>query len=338
VIRAWLLGGLFVCGISGPCAAQDTAACFSPNALAGRASEKAPVHGAPGSRVAIATTTAAASQPASISGAIRRVDLPDGVKLVALTFDLCEADGEVAGYDGAIVDYLRRAQTKATFFAGGKWLVNHRERAGQLVSDPAFEIGNHTWSHWNLAVASGVKMQNQVNGVEAAYAQISHAIAAICPAWPGADERMQLFRFPYGSCSTESLAYVNRRGYRAIQWDVDSGDPVVGLGGASMARHILARVRPGSIILMHANGRGYHTAEALAIVVPRLRAEGYQFVRVSDLLAAGRPVVVPTCYSEQPGDTEVYDRKWRLLLGKPPRTRPSAAVSPAPTSLDGHGG
>ncbi len=318
MIRAWLLSGLFVFGISGPCAAQDLAACFSPAALAGRTSETAPVHGAPGSRVAVPTTAAAASHPAPISGAIRRVDLPEGVKLVALTFDLCEADGEVAGYDGAIVDYLRRTQTKATFFAGGKWLVNHRERASQLLSDQAFEIGNHTWSHWNLAVASGAKMQNQVNGVEPAYAQISQAVAAACPARPGADERMQLFRFPYGSCSTESLAYVNHRGYRAIQWDVDSGDPVVGLGGEHMARNILARVRPGSIILMHANGRGYHTAEALTIVVPRLRAEGYQFVRVSDLLAAGRPVVVPTCYSEQPGDTAAYDRKWRMLLDKGP--------------------
>jgi peptidoglycan/xylan/chitin deacetylase (PgdA/CDA1 family) len=279
-----------------------------------------------------------ANQAAPIGGAIRRVDLPEGLKLVALTFDLCEADGEVAGYDGAIVDYLRQVQAKATFFAGGKWLVNHRERARQLISDPAFEIGNHTWSHWNLAVASGVKMQNQVNGVEAAYAQIQRDVVEACPVSPPTSERMQLFRFPYGSCSAESLAYVNRRGYRAIQWDVDSGDPVFGLGGEQMARSILARVRPGSIILMHANGRGYHTAVALSIVVPRLRAEGYQFVRVSDLLAAGHPVAVPTCYSERPGDTEVYDRKWRMLLARHRDSPPNAAKSPAPTIPDDRGG
>jgi len=318
VTRGFLLGCLLVCGLAGPSTAEDRQACFSANELAGRASEKAPVHGAPGSRLAVPPASAPASRPAPLAGSIRRVDLPDGLKLVALTFDLCEADGEVAGYDGAIVDYLRQAQAKATFFAGGKWLVNHRERARQLISDPSFEIGNHTWSHWNLAVAAGPKMQNQVNGVEADYARMRQDVAASCPAGPPTGERMQLFRFPYGSCSAESLAYVNARGYQAIQWDVDSGDPVFGLGAEHMAHAILTRVRPGSIILMHANGRGYHTAAALSIVVPKLKAEGYQFVRVSDLLAAGHPVVVPTCYSERPGDTEIYDRKWRMLLGKAP--------------------
>ena len=50
------------------------------------------------------------------------VELPPGVKLVALTFDLCETDGSIAGYDGRIVDLLRAEDVKATFFAGGKWM------------------------------------------------------------------------------------------------------------------------------------------------------------------------------------------------------------------------
>jgi len=129
---------------------------------------------------------------------------------------------------------------------------------------------------------------------------------------------MNLFRFPYGSCSPESLDFVTSHGYRAIQWDVDSGDPAFGLSAEHMAKSILARVRPGSIILMHANGRGRHTAQALARIIPSLRADGYSFVTISELLAVGRPVVAAICYSERPGDTKIYDRKWRAWIGLRP--------------------
>ncbi len=88
---------------------------------------------------------------ASERGVIRRVTLPAGEKLIALTFDLCEISTEVAGYDGAIVDTLRKERVPATFFAGGHWLATHPERARQLAADPLFEIGNHSWSHRLLA-------------------------------------------------------------------------------------------------------------------------------------------------------------------------------------------
>ena len=58
--------------------------------------------------------------PQERRGSIRGVELPSGEKLIALTFDLCETDGDVAGYDGRIVDLLRAQGVKATFFAGGK--------------------------------------------------------------------------------------------------------------------------------------------------------------------------------------------------------------------------
>src|SRR3990170_6557292 len=89
--------------------------------------------------------------PEGLRGSIRGVELPPGKKLIALTFDLCETDGEVAGYDGRIVDLLRAEGIKATFFAGGKWMENHPERAGQLIADPNFEIGNHGLRHLDLS-------------------------------------------------------------------------------------------------------------------------------------------------------------------------------------------
>jgi peptidoglycan-N-acetylglucosamine deacetylase len=45
--------------------------------------------------------------PLELSSSIRSVALPLGKKLIALTFDLCEAAGDVSGYDGRIIDLLR---------------------------------------------------------------------------------------------------------------------------------------------------------------------------------------------------------------------------------------
>ena len=81
--------------------------------------------------------------------------------------------------------------------------------------------------------------------------------------------------------------------------------------------------RPGSIIIAHANGRGYHTAAALPLAIPKLKALGYEFVTVSELLAAGRPVVASTCYDSRPGDTDRYDRLLQV-------SRAPARSGPAP--------
>ncbi|MEP9353914.1 polysaccharide deacetylase family protein [Xanthobacter sp. KR7-65] len=285
-------------------------ACYAPAALAARPGEEIvrPHAGGPGTLPEVAIPPAG-PVPAALRGSIRRVDLPAGEKMVALTFDLCEASGETSGYDGAIVDYLRAEGVAATFFAGGKWMVSHSERGGQLSADPGFEMGNHTWSHANLTVKSGEAMRRQVDDADIGLAlgrQQAQAKGCMLPKPPP----LALFRFPYGSCSAESLDYVNDTGHLAIQWDVDSGDPAF-LGARGMAEDMLRAIRPGSIVLMHANGRGKHTAEALKILIPALRAKGYRFATVGQLLAAGRPVIASTCYSLRPGDTRVYDEAAR---------------------------
>ena len=116
-----------------------------------------------------------------------------------------------------------------------------------------------------------------------------------------------LFRFPYGACNGTSLDAVNKLGLTAIQWDFATGDPAPTTSARAIAQTMLHRARPGSIIVSHANGRGWHTAEGLALAIPQLRAKGFEFVTVSELLAAGKPVVEQRCYDNRPGDTDRYD-------------------------------
>lgn len=294
-------------------------ACYAPDALRARPGEEIVRRATAPVSLPDVRLPPAQPVPASLSGSIRRVDLPAGVKLVALTFDLCEASSEVSGYDGALVDYLRAEHVPATFFGGGKWMVSHPDRAAQILADPIFEMGNHTWSHANLAVKSGDAMSRQVDDADTAFGLTRATATQAGCMLEKVPARPALFRFPYGSCSAESMNYVNETGHLAIQWDVDSADPAF-LGATLMAQNMLRAIRPGSIVLMHANGRGKHTAEALKQLIPALRAKGYGFVTVSDLIAAGKPVIASTCYSERPGDTRVYDeaaRSGRHILSRP---------------------
>ena len=265
-------------------------------------------------------------RPAGIvPGAIRRVELPAGSKkLVALTFDLCEQRNEITGYQGEIVDFLRAENVKATFFAGGKWLLTHSERGQQLISDPLFEVGSHSWEHRNLRVVSDAALAQEIGAPQLAYRQLRADLARKHCRRPGnrgfADERapegIALFRFPYGACDAKSLQAVADRGLRAIQWDVSAGDPWIGATAPSMVKSVLSHIRPGSIVIFHANGRGVHTSGALPEIVATLKQRGYEFVTVSELLRAGKPVIESRCYDAKPGDTDRYDAVGRRTEGR----------------------
>lgn len=255
--------------------------------------------------------------PPALHGSIRRVRPADGDRPVALTFDLCEQADEVTGYDGAIVDVLRAARVPATFFAGGKWLRSHPERAMQLIADPLFEVGNHAWTHGNFRVLDAARAETEIAWTQAQYAELRATLAARAgdsgidaaeiariPTTPRA------FRFPYGACNPEALALAARLGVAAIQWDVVSGDAARGRSPRAMAASILAAARPGSIVVMHANGRGHGTAAALPAIVEGLRGRGFRFVTVAELLASGQPVAAADCYELKPGDNLRYDARF----------------------------
>jgi len=309
------------------------ASCWAPSALAATAGERAPVRlqrPAPRAPSVADVSLAAVAMPA---GAIRRVELPPGKKLVALTFDLCETPGELAGYDGAIVDILRVRGVKATFFAGGQWMASHKARTGQLLSDPLFEVGTHGWAHRNTRLINGGDLKSEMVAPSVTYAAAwtelsrSQCAAGHAAAFSQIPRQPSLFRFPFGACNAESLRMAADYGLLPIQWDVSTGDPSPQQSARAIADITIRNARPGSIILMHANGRGYHTAEALPAVIAGLKAKGFEFVTVSELMAAGKPVVTQACYDSRPGDTDRYD----FVLHR----KPTPASNPWSTNVKG---
>ena len=236
--------------------------------------------------------------PQELRGSIRSVVVPPDKKLIALTFDLCEENGYVSGYDGRVVDLLRAQGVKATFFAGGKWMETHPERAQQLIADPLFEIGSHGLRHLDLSHAKDQTLGEEITLTEAVYSRARSALtsrqcfaaAALQP-----QERLSLFRFPYGRCNDKALAAAADAGMVSIQWDLVTGDPDPRVSAKTIANTILTRAHPGAIVVAHANGRGRNTAAALAIALPKLKEQGYSFVTVSELLKAGKPVIATRC-------------------------------------------
>ena len=92
---------------------------------------------------------------------------------------LGQVDGSLYffGDDGSIVDYLRSQRVKATFFAGGHWMVSHKARTQQLLSDPLFEVGTHGWAHRNTRLLAGLELQREIIGPSATYAAIRRELS-----------------------------------------------------------------------------------------------------------------------------------------------------------------
>lgn len=197
-------------------------------------------------------------------------------KKVALTFDVCQAEGDLSGYDTEIVRVLSETETPATFFLGGQWIRDHQTETLELDSNPLFELGNHSWSHLDFSVITPEVMTQEILFTQR---QMFDLLGY----------QTNLFRLPYGTYSETALNVIGENGLHVIQWDVVSGDPDPNIDAASMTEWVLQQVNPGSIIIMHANGRGWHSAEALPTIIQTLRQNGYTLVTVSELLNIDSP-------------------------------------------------
>lgn len=192
-------------------------------------------------------------------------------KIVALTFD----DGPTPEGVDAVLRELEPRGITATFFLIGNRMERFPGQAERLVS-AGHELGNHTYSH-----------QRNLGRSQSFYAE---EIAKTDRLLQRAGSRTTLFRPPFGKRLIGLPLEVDRAGYRTIMWDVEDQPEKYGEPQA-YADDILARVRPGSIILIHPMHRHNQTAkDALPIILDGLQAKGFEVVTVSELLKRTRQV------------------------------------------------
>jgi len=196
--------------------------------------------------------------------AIYKVDT--NKKLVALTFDI--SWGEKV--PEPVLDVLEHEHvTKATFFLSGPWTARHPDIAKRIKS-MGYEIGSHGNLHKDFSHYPDNWIRQQVTLAEKSI----HEVTGVKP---------NLIRTPNGDFNPRVIQCLNSMGYTVVQWNTDSLDwknPGVG----AIQNRVLKRVVPGDIILMHASDSSKQTAQALPAVISGLRAKGYQFVTVSELL------------------------------------------------------
>jgi len=199
-------------------------------------------------------------------------DLP----MVALTFDACPTKPPVE-LDDRIPTELVAAQVPATFFVSGRWARTLPDAVRRLAAEPLFEIGNHTTRHPHLKKLDAAQVRSELTETQ----DILEGLAGRRPRW---------FRPPFGEVDARIAGEAAAVGLGTINFDVASGDPAPGITRARLVHTVLTNVRPGSIVVLHANHRKFATADALPDIVAGLRAKGYELVTVSRLVDAGAPV------------------------------------------------
>jgi peptidoglycan-N-acetylglucosamine deacetylase len=227
---------------------------------------------------------------------------------IAMTFD----DGPHATNTPKLLDMAAQRHIKLTFFVLGECVQQNPAVLQREVAE-GHEIGNHSWSHPNLAKLSDEAVRSQLRRTDDLIVKT-------------AEVKPKLMRPPYGELTKRQRIWVNHDfNYKVILWDVDPLDwkrP----GPSVVANRIIAGTRPGSIILSH----DIHspTIEAMPQVFDALLAKGFKFVTVSELLAMNkggeRPEVI--------NSSEVRPRQ-QQHLAPPTLTIPatSPSKSPAPT-------
>jgi peptidoglycan-N-acetylglucosamine deacetylase len=211
--------------------------------------------------------------------------VPTLAPLAALTFD----DGPDPEFTPRILALLASHGVRATFNMMGSNALRHPDLVREIVR-AGHELGNHTWTHQDLAFQSARQSNRQLQRAHEAI----EGTAGVRP---------RFFRPPRGELTGSALSAAGELGYDVLLWSVTRGDAGVGTP-AGVADHLAGTVTPGDVVALHDGiGRGtFHPrgaaarflrarrsveVAALAAALERIEAKGVRLVTVPVLLAAG---------------------------------------------------
>ncbi len=189
----------------------------------------------------------------------------EGKKLVALTFD----DGP-GRYTAELLDFLKEHRVRATFFLLGR-NANIYPSLIKRMDEEGHTVGNHSYSHPNLAGMSAAGVSSQISNCNAAIYKAIGRNAAV-------------LRCPGGSSNATVRNVAAGAALPIIYWSVDTKD------WESRDKNKILEVafgdkgiKDGSIVLMHDIHR--ESVDAAKEMILRLEKEGYTFVTVPELLS-----------------------------------------------------
>ncbi|NKQ53564.1 polysaccharide deacetylase family protein [Amycolatopsis sp. K13G38] len=209
---------------------------------------------------------AAASTPAEVSAPPADPSLIHTTartgRYVALTFD----DGPDPAYTPRILDVLARNGAVATFCMVGMQVTRHPELV-RAVLGRGMRVCDHTVSHdEELSTRTEQRMTAEIQGC---WADLQVAADKDVP--------VDYFRAPAGRWSPPMRAIASRAGMKALSWTVDTRDWAMP-GAARIVASAQHDIRPGALVLLHdGGGDRTQTVDALEILLPWLKSQGYEF-------------------------------------------------------------
>ncbi|WP_051710410.1 polysaccharide deacetylase family protein [Andreprevotia chitinilytica] len=193
-------------------------------------------------------------------------------KRIALTFD----DGPSL-YTPQLLKVLDKYGVKATFFVMGVHIEEFPDIARATLK-AGHTLANHSYDHPYLTKLSPTQFWDDQFGRTQA---IFQKTLGIKPA---------LLRPPYGFLTDGQVETLRDKGFKLILWSIDTQDWYVAqrFGAAnSLFKTVQEHIHDEAIILMH-DGGGYRqdSVDAVDMLIPALKKQGYEFVTVDQLIGA----------------------------------------------------
>ncbi len=208
---------------------------------------------------------------------------PVDLKTLALTFDACSTMRR-SGYDSAVTRILEQTRTPASIFVCGRWVEQWPEQAKALAGDTLFELENHSYRHPHLRTMTTAEVKKELLRAQEVIEKVT-------------GRRPTLFRPPYGEYDRHIIEAADSIGLETVEYSLPSGDPDPHATKQRLINYVEWKARNGAIIVMHINGRGWHTAEALPSIIEGLKKRGFRFVKVTDLIAESKKTQTPEASS-----------------------------------------
>ncbi len=202
------------------------------------------------------------------------VHLANSEKVIALTFD----DGPWPKTTESILATLKKENIKATFFMIGQPLKSFPDIGKKVLAD-GHVIANHTMHHWYHKM-SPLVAQREIDDTLKIIKEVLNV-------------ETEYFRPPGGVLTNGLVSYAHSKKQAVVMWNIDSTDSHPHRPSQEkIINTVVSEATPGGVVLMH-DGGGNHenTAKALPAIISKLRAKGYKFVTVPELLelAAASP-------------------------------------------------
>lgn len=184
-------------------------------------------------------------------------------KQIAISFDCAWG----VDYTDKLLNIMSEHNIKCTFFAVKFWADKHPDYI-KKISDLGHEIGTHSSTHPYMTKLSKEKiiyeLEESVKSIESI-----------------TKKKVSLFRAPFGDYNDLLIKTAKELGLYTIQWSIDSLD-WKDLSANQIKTRVIGKLKNGAIVLFH--NQGLHTAEALSEIIVEVKANGYEFVSIGELI------------------------------------------------------